>query len=149
MSNASSSDNNSSILPPPPTASSSGATVPNTNNHQNLKPVTSIHQVLYQQQQSPTHGQEFHRVNPQEFDMIKVSLDFRPQWAKNNFNFYRLIRLYSHPLRCPCSRPSNHHYPRRLKIMDIAQTPMATTDKSWRRTWKNLFLNGAWKLLAN
>ena len=74
MSNASSSDNNSSILPPPPTASSSGATVPN---NQNLKPVTSIHQVLYQQQQSPTHGQEFHRVNPQEFDMIKVGLDFR------------------------------------------------------------------------
>merc|ERR1719429_112754 len=55
VSNASSSDNNSSILPPPPTASSSsGATVPN---NQNLKPVTSIHQVLYQQQQSPTHGQ--------------------------------------------------------------------------------------------
>lgn len=55
------------------------------NNNQNLKPVTSIHQVLYQQQ-SPTHAQEFHRVNPQEFDMIKVRTNYFAQFIQlNNF----------------------------------------------------------------
>ena len=62
---------------------SSSSVLPN--NNQNLKPVTSIHQVLYQQQ-SPTHAQEFHRVNPQEFDMIKVRKNYFAQFIQlNNF----------------------------------------------------------------
>ena len=62
------------------TASASSSSVL-PNNNQNLKPVTSIHQVLYQQQ-SPTHAQEFHRVNPQEFDMIKVGKNYFAQFIQ-------------------------------------------------------------------
>lgn len=62
-------------------ASASSSSVLPNNNNQNLKPVTSIHQVLYQQQ-SPTHAQEFHRVNPQEFDMIKVGKNYFAQFIQ-------------------------------------------------------------------
>eukprot|EP00093_Oithona_nana_P002807 02807.XXX_59423_39952_1 [CDS] Oithona nana genome sequencing. len=73
---------------------------PVSNHHkpENLKPVTSIHQVLYQQQ-SPTHAQEFHRVNPQEFDMIKTDSPVFPSSS---------VSMQS-PIQSSLSSPSQDH----------------------------------------
>ncbi len=158
--NAGSSDNSSSIIAP---------NMPPPQAQINLKPVTSIQQVLYQGQQGhPQANHQYsrnHQQHPNDFDILKVTrkISFR---RFQSFEIYFSFRL-SPPCSirrqrpCRCSRRSSPACPRRRRITGTVPTletetaarpprPTATgaagaSAKSWSRTWRSSSARGAWR----
>lgn len=123
---------------------------------QNLKPVTSLQQVLYPGANNNFHNA--HRVNShlQDFEMMKVIISLLCKtciylgfhiFSSTSSRLLQSLHFSIHhqqPL-LHSNLQSSHLCLHHLKTMAIAQ--MVMKGKFWRRTWRSSSVREAWKSL--